>query len=75
VATASARNGLICGRRLRVRGRGAPRTGGRGDLIVTVDVVVPPKLSPKARAAFQELAKALPEDPRAHLAAMVEDGV
>jgi molecular chaperone DnaJ len=66
--------GTSSGRRLRVRGRGAPRPGGgRGDLIVTIDVVVPPKLSPKARAAFQELAKALPEDPREHLTVLLED--
>jgi len=65
--------GTSSGRRLRARGHGVPRTsGGHGDLIVTVDVVVPTKLSAKARTALLEFAKAQPEDPRADLAAQVE---
>jgi molecular chaperone DnaJ len=65
--------GTSSGRRLRVKGRGAPRGSGRGDLIVTIDVVVPNKLSARARTAFQELAKALPDDPRAHLSSVLEE--
>ncbi|HMA46185.1 MAG TPA: molecular chaperone DnaJ [Frankiaceae bacterium] len=59
------------GKRLRVRGRGAPRAGGQGDLLVTLEVVVPQKLSGKARSALQELAAAHPEDPRARLNALL----
>jgi molecular chaperone DnaJ len=42
------------GRTFRVRGRGAPRKDGTlGDLLVTVDVQVPPNLSAEARAAVE----------------------
>ncbi|MFF4774590.1 molecular chaperone DnaJ [Microtetraspora fusca] len=43
------------GRTFRVRGRGAPRKDGtKGDLLVTVQVTVPPHLDDKARAALEE---------------------
>jgi molecular chaperone DnaJ len=55
-----------------VRGKGSPRRDGtRGDLLVTVEVAVPQKLSDKARDALSAYAEAQPDDPRAHLAAMV----
>ncbi len=60
--------GTSSGRRLRVRGRGAPTTGGgKGDLLVTVEVSVPSKLSPAARKALEEFAAEHADDPRAHL--------
>jgi molecular chaperone DnaJ len=60
--------GTSSGRRLRVRGRGAPTAGGgRGDLLVTIDVTVPSKLSPGARKALEDYAAENADDPRAHL--------
>ncbi|MEX5636286.1 molecular chaperone DnaJ [Parafrankia sp. FMc2] len=67
--------GTSSGRRLRARGRGVPRPGGEsGDLIVTLEVTVPKpsELSPKARTALQEFARAHPEDPREALIAQME---
>jgi molecular chaperone DnaJ len=45
--------GTPTGRTLRVRGKGVPHKGGRGDLLVTVEVQVPAKLSAEARAAVE----------------------
>ncbi|NMO02695.1 molecular chaperone DnaJ [Gordonia sp. TBRC 11910] len=57
------------GRTLRVRGRGVPkRSGGAGDLLVTVKVAVPPKLDDEAVEAMKKYAeaeKASGFDPRA----------
>jgi len=57
------------GRTFRVRGRGAPRKdGSKGDLLVTVEVVVPDRLSDDARAAVEALrAQSAGSDPRADL--------
>jgi molecular chaperone DnaJ len=64
--------GTTSGRTLRVRGKGVTkRDGTKGDLLVTVDVVVPQKLSDEARAALASYAEAQPDDPRQHLNAMV----
>ena len=42
------------GRTFRVRGKGAPKTGGgHGDLLATVEVQVPAVLNPEARAAVE----------------------
>ena len=57
------------GQVLRVRGRGVP-TAGRapgGDLLVTLQVVVPRNLSHKQRKAFESLAQAVPPPARDHL--------
>lgn len=51
--------GTADGRILRVRGRGVPkRSGGHGDLLVTVKVAVPPKLDGEALEALQAYAAA-----------------
>src|SRR5664280_2281920 len=64
--------GTSSGRTLRVRGRGVPRRDGTaGDLLVTVEVAVPKKLSPEAKDALSAFAAATPEDPRAHLSELV----
>jgi len=64
--------GTTNGRTLRVRGKGVTkRDGTKGDLLVTVDVAVPQKLSDEARAALASYAEAQPDDPRQHLNAMV----
>ncbi len=57
------------GRVLRVRGRGATRKdGSKGDLLVTVDVQVPPSLDDAARAAVTAYREATTgSDPRAAL--------
>jgi molecular chaperone DnaJ len=60
--------GTSSGRRLRVRGRGAPKAGGgHGDLLVTIEVSVPSKLSAAARKALEDYAAEHNDDPRAHL--------
>jgi molecular chaperone DnaJ len=60
--------GTRSGRVLRVRGHGVPRArGGRGDLLVTVEVDVPSSVDAKERKAVEALAKALSGNPRAHL--------
>jgi molecular chaperone DnaJ len=61
--------GTANGRTFRVRGKGVPgKDGTRGDLLVTVEVAVPQKLSGDARAAVERLAEATAgHDPRAGL--------
>ncbi len=60
--------GTASGKTLRVRGRGMPKAGaGAGDLLVTVDVVVPQTLSEEQRPAVEALAATEPGNPRAHL--------
>lgn len=63
--------GTTNGRVLRVRGKGAARRdGSKGDLLVTVEVAVPNKLSGKAKEALEAYREATADDdPRAHLAA------
>jgi molecular chaperone DnaJ len=56
------------GRTLRVRGRGMPKAaGGSGDLLVTVEVVVPQSLSDEQRQAVEAFATATETNPRQHL--------
>jgi molecular chaperone DnaJ len=51
--------GTADGRILRVRGRGVPkRSGGQGDLLVTVKVAVPPNLEGAAKEALESYAVA-----------------
>src|SRR5258705_7904847 len=51
--------GTSDGRILRVRGRGVPkRSGGHGDLLVTVKVAVPPNLEGEAQEALEAYPKA-----------------
>jgi molecular chaperone DnaJ len=64
--------GTANGRTFRVRGRGiAKRGGGTGDLLVTVDVAVPQKLSAEAREALKTYAAAQDDDPRPRITAAV----
>lgn len=52
--------GSSSGRVLRLRGRGMPRAGGeRGDLLLSVSIVVPEKPTDAERRAYEELARAL----------------
>jgi molecular chaperone DnaJ len=67
--------GTASGRTFRVRGRGvAKRSGGAGDLLVTVEVAVPQNLSAEAREALEKYAAAQPDDPRPHLTRVVDTG-
>ncbi|ACZ29242.1 chaperone DnaJ domain protein [Xylanimonas cellulosilytica DSM 15894] len=62
--------GTPSGRVLRVKGRGVGTAKGTGDLLVTVQVAVPQKLSKKAKEALEAFAAASDhEDVRADLAA------
>ncbi|MHB8329184.1 MAG: molecular chaperone DnaJ [Acidimicrobiales bacterium] len=61
--------GTAPGRTFRVKGRGVPSHGrsGPGDLLVTVDVIVPTTLTDEQRVALEELARLSDGAPRAHL--------
>ena len=62
--------GTPSGRVVRVRGKGITTAKGVGDLLVTVQVVVPQKLTGAAREAVEAFAAATAgADPRAHLTA------
>jgi molecular chaperone DnaJ len=65
--------GTANGRVFRVRGKGVvKREGAAGDLLVTVQVAVPSKLSEEAQAALAEYTKATSgEDPRPELTALL----
>lgn len=59
--------GVQTGQRLRLRDRGVPsrRTGERGDLVLEVQLVLPPVIDARGRALMQEFARLHPEDVRA----------
>ena len=55
------------GRVFRIRGKGAPRKGGHGDLMVTATVDIPSKLSKREKELLRELQEAQKESPRKRL--------
>ncbi len=57
-------DGTPTGTTLRLRGKGMPDVNGRGrgDLLVTVQVQTPKKLSKEQRQLLEQLAKALPKE-------------
>ena len=59
--------GTRSGRTFRVKGRGTRAEGAPGDLLATVEVVVPESLTEAQRAAVEALAAASTESPRRHL--------
>ena len=61
------KSGTQSGSRHRVKGKGITSGNHSGDLIVTVDVVVPTTLSAAERAAVEQLANATTSSPRMHL--------
>jgi molecular chaperone DnaJ len=66
--------GTTNGRVLRVRGKGVTRRDGTpGDLLVTVEVVVPKEMSDEGRDALKAFAATQSDNPRAHLEAAVTD--
>lgn len=67
--------GTPSGRTLRARGRGIATPKRTGDLLVTVQVAVPQRLSGKAKEALEAFRDATrDEDPRAELLAQVRPG-
>lgn len=60
--------GTQSGKTLRVRGKGGPQPrGGNGDLLVTVDVQVPTKLSKREKESLEEFARLHTASPRPHI--------
>ena len=57
------------GKTFRVKGRGVHTGTSAGDLLVTVEVTVPDRLSDEQRKAVEALARATSESPRQHLGA------
>ncbi len=66
--------GTASGRTLRVRGHGVPGKNRTGDLLVTLDVAVPVRLTPEQRELLEKLAVAMDEDPRPQITAAVQAG-
>ena len=60
-------SGTQQGKKLRLKGKGIPRRRGaaRGDLIVTIEIVIPEKLTERERELFEALAAHSPFNPRA----------
>jgi molecular chaperone DnaJ len=56
--------GTQSGKTFRVRGKGAPRKGGHGDLLATVVVEVPKKLNKEQKKLVEELRQATDASPR-----------
>ncbi len=61
--------GTPTGKTFRVKGRGATTSKGTGDLLVTVEVAVPTKLSDRQREALEALDRVLVESPRSRIEA------
>ena len=59
--------GTRSGKTFRVRGHGVPGPGGVGDLLVTLEVAVPQRITDAEREAIEALAAAEVESPRKHL--------
>jgi len=59
--------GTKSGRTFRVKGKGITASKRTGDLLVTVEVAVPAKLSKEERKAVEALAAIATESPRSHL--------
>jgi molecular chaperone DnaJ len=55
------------GTRLRVRGHGVPAAHGPGDLIVEIQLVLPPVHDERSKALLREFGRLNPVDVRAHL--------
>ena len=58
--------GAQSGRQLRVRGKGIPgaQAGSAGDLLLDIQVVLPPANTARARALYETMARELAFDPR-----------
>ena len=56
--------GTPSGKTFRIRGKGGSAATNKGDLLVTVQVAVPTKLSQEARALVEQLGEVITESPR-----------
>jgi molecular chaperone DnaJ len=56
--------GTPTGKTFRIRGKGAPKKSGNGDLLATVVVDVPGKLSREQKKLVEQLGEATKESPR-----------
>ena len=56
--------GTPSGKTFRIRGKGAPKRGGHGDLLATVNVDVPGKLSREEKKLLEQLRDAAKDSPR-----------
>ncbi len=66
--------GTAGGRKFRVKGAGVKRRDGRqGDLIVTVEVAVPARMTDAAKAALRTYAAEQTDDPRPAISAVLAD--
>jgi curved DNA-binding protein len=63
-ATVQVPPGMTLGRSLRLRGKGWPLRGGRGDLLLTPTLKLPTRLSERERQLLESLRQARSEDPR-----------
>ncbi len=59
--------GTAGGRTFRIKGKGVPKKGGYGDLLVTVKVAVPSRLSKEEKELLGQLGEAQKTSPREHL--------
>ena len=59
--------GTPSGKTFRIKGKGAPKRGGHGDLLAKVNVDVPRKLSKREKQLLEELKEARTDSPRADL--------
>ena len=74
IVTVKVPSGTKNGRTLRVKGKGGPRaSGGRGDLLVKVEVAVPQKLSKRERELLEEFARLHSDSPRSYLDEWIRD--
>jgi molecular chaperone DnaJ len=60
-------SGTPTGKTFRVKGKGAPRKNGHGDMLVTVKVDVPNKLSREQKKAVEQLRDVTEDSPRREL--------
>jgi molecular chaperone DnaJ len=60
-------SGTPNGKTFRLKGKGAPKRGGAGDLLVTVHVEVPQKLSKPERELLRQLSEVEKDSPRRRL--------
>ncbi|MDP9068744.1 MAG: DnaJ domain-containing protein [Actinomycetota bacterium] len=68
VVTVKVPPGTPNGKTLRVRGRGGPRSaGGKGDLLVKIQVQVPSRLNRREKELLEQFAEVHEESPRRHL--------
>jgi molecular chaperone DnaJ len=60
-------SGTASGKTFRLKGKGAPKRGGAGDLLVTVQVEVPQKLSKPEKELLRQLSEMEKDSPRRRL--------